>query len=81
MFEPLIEQRFDGDSAHDRAQRELGGVVEVALPVLRFVRGLDRIGHLVGDEQADLQADVVSREDFLTRHEQRRLAEVLRAQA
>ncbi len=65
-----------GNSTHDRAERNLRGVVEVALPVLRFVRSLRRIRHMVSDEQAQLQADVVSREHVLTRHEQRRLANV-----
>ena len=44
------------------------------------MRSLGRVGHLVGDDQAELQADVVGREDFLSRHDQRALAEVLCAQ-
>src|SRR6185369_12850464 len=36
--------------------------------------------HLVGNEQAELETDVVSREYFLSCYKQRRLTEVLRVQ-
>ena len=43
------------------------------------MRSLARVGHLVADKQAELEADVVRGEHVLTGHEQRRLAEVLQA--
>jgi len=55
-------------------------VVEVFVPALRFVRGLHRFDDLVVDEQAELEADVVSREHVLAGDEQRRLAEVERGE-
>ena len=44
------------------------------------MRSLDRVSHLVGDEQAQFQADIVSREDLLARHEHGGLAQVLGVQ-
>jgi len=52
------------------AECDLRSVVEIALPVLRFVRRLDRVVHLIGDEQAGLDADVIRRQDFLAGDEQ-----------
>ena len=43
------------------------------------MRGLGRVGHLIADKQAELEADVVGGEHVLTGHKQRRLAEVLQA--
>ena len=40
------------------------------------MRGLGRVRDLARDNQAEFEADIVSREDFLSRHEQRSLAEV-----
>src|SRR5207244_1620738 len=77
---PLVEQSFNRNSAHDCSQRKLGSVVEVALPVLRFVRSLGRLGYLVSDQHAEFKTDVVGGEDFLARHEQRRLAEICHAE-
>jgi hypothetical protein len=73
-FEPLLEQHFHSNTAHNDSQRKLGSVVELAYPVLCFVSGLDRFRYLVSDQQAELKADVVSREDLLTGHEQGRFA-------
>ena len=62
-----------------RAERHLAGVVDVRQPILRFVRGLCRVHHLVRDQQAELQANIVSRQHILSRHQRRRFAEILAA--
>ena len=60
-FQSLVEQRFHSDAAYDRTQSKLSGIVEIAQPVLRFVCGLDWLRHLVSDEQAQFEANIVSR--------------------
>ena len=40
------------------------------------MRGFDRLSYLVSGQQAQLQADIIGRQHFLSRHEQRRLAHV-----
>ena len=65
-FESLIEQGFDDDSIHYRAERKLGNLAEIALPVLRFVCGLGGINHLLVHGRAEFQTNVVGGENFLS---------------
>src|SRR5260221_11001654 len=48
--------------------------------MLSFVCSLGWVGHVVGDEQADFEANVVSRQNFLSSHQQRGLTDVLGTQ-
>ena len=66
LVEPFREQRFDRLLCHQRAQRQLNRVIEMAPPVLHFVDGFERIGHLHRNRNADLEPDVISTQNFLT---------------
>ena len=78
--EALAEQNFNRRAARDGTKRNLRGVVKFAQPVLRFVRGLGRVNDLIRHQQTDLEANVVRRQNFLTRDQRGRFAQVAQAQ-
>src|SRR5688572_12222792 len=78
MFSRLPSNASAGCAA-TTAQSELHRVIELRVPVLRFVHRLDRIGNVERHSETELETDIIRREQFLPRDREDALAQVERA--